>query len=180
MQSLERVTVVDTGGSFPVRTLAAVLRSRMEMRDGATGMARSGRVGERDEGVDAEVRRCLERVDICRALDFIGVVEIVGDVGRTSEDAETRRDKTAAGTEGMREEIGDSEEEAESVEDLEDIPQATEQKGSGAQDGGSGTSVIVIDNITSVVGNLFNSSELTSCNKDFFPPNRLRLTSSST
>lgn len=121
------------------------------------------------ESVDAKVRMCLERVDISRALDFIGVVEVVGEVGRICEDAEGRMEKVGAemGTAAVavREEIVDSEEEDEALEDLDEGSESIKQQGGSFND--RGTSVIVIDNITNVVGNLFNSSELTSCMYNF-------------
>jgi hypothetical protein len=165
-----RATLVDTRGTFDVRRLASVLRRRIdeELRGRNRSTAQRSNV---EVEVNARVKECLSRVDICRVLDFVGAVEVIGEVGRGLEAAkaefirrESSMDEDLVEATPM---IGDSEDEEDlgfdTSPDLAAInpPKPAPMSWENPQSHGH-TALIVIDNVTNIVSDLFNNSSQAS------------------
>ncbi|KAH8811440.1 hypothetical protein F5884DRAFT_274361 [Xylogone sp. PMI_703] len=84
-----KAIVIDTTGSFPVSSLAKVLRSRIlatrerERRIQASNENHSKnaeQTGGTNNDVVTEVQKCLEMVSISRVFDFEGMWEVLGEV----------------------------------------------------------------------------------------------------
>lgn len=105
------VAVIDTTGNFDVVGLYVQILKRLEKDDG-TGLERGGANSERVKKREERAAKVLDRVNIMRVFDFVGVREAVGELrdgleGRTvrAEDDGSRQGKQSEDEVVEREEV---------------------------------------------------------------------------
>ncbi|KAE8442349.1 hypothetical protein EG329_003420 [Mollisiaceae sp. DMI_Dod_QoI] len=181
-----KATIIDTTGSFPLSLLAQILKSRITNSHALTSrnavqtanhivspldQPREDAVST--EKIEQEVQRCLEMVAISRVFDIEGLWEVLGEVGRdgpatsdpSSSIAGLAKDVTAVGqkTDGAVQsspdwpEISDSQEEDLSpIDDAESASKVPEME---KKEQDEGTEIIIIDNMTQIINELFSRKE---------------------
>lgn len=144
-----RATIVDTTGSFPLAMLAKVLESRIiASRASPDPVDRNTKTD-----IDGDVQRCLEMVGISRVFDLEGLWEVLGEVGRASDDFERERDSPP---EPKEVEIANSEDED---EDESPISTANQNQDQAREDEDEGVEIIIIDSLTHIINELFSRKE---------------------
>jgi hypothetical protein len=143
---------IDTTGSFSPLLLFNIVRARLMVTEGEgknnekNEALVAGRLAKGDIDLNEKVNKCLDRVSIMRALDFVGVVEAVKEVRRKFEEAAESRHKDIPTFKVPMNEIPDSEDE-EGEDDLDSGKDARETfTGKTRECPG----IIVIDTITNV------------------------------
>ncbi|KAH6667532.1 hypothetical protein B0J14DRAFT_489444 [Halenospora varia] len=169
-------TIIDTTGSIPLPLLAKILKSRIlesrsasSLRNVTTAnyqLAQNEKVEEED--VDEEVVRCLEMVTISRVFNIEGLWEVLGEIGRETHTptAEARIPQqqfegssppwpTQDSSPEKTPQILDSEDD----EELELSPVKAPRKKAEMQKEDEGVEMIIVDNMTHIINELFGRRE---------------------
>lgn len=149
--SIPKATIIDTVGSFPIPLLASILTARIKARQDADFRDQSTKgdyeAPETDNvGKDVDlVQKCLEMVAITRVFDVEGLWEVLGEIGRGSDDGDIT---AGAAKEQIPQDVG--------------TPSRPRLGGGGAilEEGTEdGTEIIIIDNMTHLINELFARKE---------------------
>ena len=89
--------MVDTTGNFDVLQLYAFILKRLQGDVGLRGRFQQG-VGMEGVGVEDVAAKVLDRVNIMRVFDLVGVIEAVGEIRDELEGRNLREEREKVGT----------------------------------------------------------------------------------
>lgn len=154
-----KASIIDSTGTFPLSTLAEILKVRVgKARLAGKPPILNDTAEERQAettSVEADVTRCLEMVGISRVFDVEGLWEVLSELSRSSATSQDDLTGGKAGEETQNiyeAEIADSEDEG-----SEDLLQQDEQDIVTGTD--EGVEIIIVDNMTQIINELFSRKE---------------------
>lgn len=181
---ITKASIIDTTGSFPLPLLASILKARVKLeresklrKRADTGNYESPKTPHTEED-SKQIQKCLEMVAISRVFDLEGLWEVLGEVSHHSM-IEISKDTTKTGAVGDGAGLHEFSQHMQQVDsqrgDLtscegdfdasvigpqaETNPAPRDDSLSNQEDVDSGTEIIIIDNMTHIINELFVRKE---------------------
>ena len=162
-QPTTRASVIDSTGTFPLPTLAEILKVRVgQVRARAAAKPppmdeTADQCQEEEQKINVDVGRCLEMVGISRVFDVEGLWEVLREIGRSSVSS---LDRDGAGSKDVDDETqSDHEVEIADSEEEEDELEGKSKERLKGEDTDEGIEIIIIDNMTQIINELFSRKE---------------------